>query len=86
MYRGSFDGIIKDSVNDEDVISTFARAKSVHLMATASGMAGIGIIIDQLSTGHAFVMTAVSSIALLFLAAVLGDGMVKTNSKGLKGF
>ncbi len=86
MYRGSFDGIIRSSVGDENVLSTVARANTTHLLATAAGMAGVGFIINELSTGHAFTITALSSLVLLFIAVFLSDGMVKTNAKGFKGY
>lgn len=85
-YRGAFDGIIRDCCADEDVMKTYARALTFHLLATSAGMAGIGFIIHKLSTGHAFVTTGAISIIIISVASFLGSGIAKTHATGLKGF
>ena len=86
MYRGAFNGIIRASVEDKDILRTLARANFIHLFSTAAGTAAIGFIIDGYSTGHAFAVSATASISLLMVAAFLTDGIVKTNPRGFGGF
>lgn len=85
-YRGAFEGIIREAVDDKDVLQTIARANTAHLLATAAGMAGIGFVIDRFSSGHGFIMSALASVFLLVVGIFLNDGMVKLNSRGLPGY
>ena len=86
MYRGSFDGIIRASVENPDILHTVARANAIHLFSTAVGTAAIGLIIDRFSAGHGFLATAAASICLLIVAGFLADGVVKSNARGITGF
>lgn len=86
MYRGAFDGIIRASVEDSHITATVARAFSIHLVSTATGMAAVGLIIDRFSAGHGFLASASASVLLLFVAGFLADGIVKTNARGLRGY
>lgn len=86
MYRGSFDGIIRASVDNPDILQTVARANAIHLFSTAAGTAAIGLIIDRYSAGHGFLVTAGASIGLMIVASFLADGVVKTSARGMAGF
>lgn len=86
MYRGSFDGIIRASVENPDIPHTVARANAIHLFSTAAGTAAIGLIIDRFSVGHGFLATAVPSICLLIVAGFLANSAVKTSARGIGGF
>ena len=86
MYRGAFNGIIRASVDDKDILATLARANFIHLFSTAAGTAAIGFIIQSFSPAHAFAISAIASLFLLAVAKFLADGMVKTNSRGFHGF
>lgn len=50
MYQGAFSGIIKASVDDDNILTTVARAHTIHLLSTAAGMAGISTIILSFCT------------------------------------
>lgn len=86
MYRGSFDGIIRASVENPNILHTVARANAIHLYSTAAGTAAVGLIIDRFSAGHGFLATATASIGLLIVAGFLADGVVKSNARGISGF
>ncbi len=86
MYRGSFDGIIRASVENPDILQTVARANTIHLFSTAAGTAAIGLIIDRFSAGHGFLVTAAASIGLMIVAGFLADGVVNTSARGIAGF
>ena len=86
MYRGAFNGIIRASVDDKDILATLARANFIHLLSTATGTAAIGFIIQAFSPAHAFAVSATASIFLLVVAGFLADGLAKTNSRGFAGF
>ncbi|MCZ6859373.1 MAG: hypothetical protein O7I42_03675 [Alphaproteobacteria bacterium] len=86
MYRGSFDGIIRASVENPDILHTVARANAIHLLSAAMGTAAAGLIIDKFSASYGFLATAVPSICLLIVAGFLTDGVVKSNARGIAGF
>ena len=86
MYRGSFDGIIRASVENPEIPHTVARAYAIHLLSTAAGTAATGLIIDGFTAAHGFLATAAPSICLLFVAGFLADGAVKTSARGFGGF
>ncbi len=86
MYRGSFDGIIRASVENPDILHTVARANAIHLFSAAVGTAAAGLIIDKFSASYGFLATAVPSFCLLIVAAFLADGVVKTSARGIGGF
>ena len=86
MYRGSFDGIIRASVENPDILHTVARANAIHLLSAAMGTAAAGLIIDKFSASYGFLATAVPSICLLIVAGFLMDGVVKSNARGITGF
>jgi MFS family permease len=64
MYRGAFDGIIKASVDDKDILATLARANFIHLFSMTAGTAAIGFIIQAFSPAHAFVVSAAASLSI----------------------
>ena len=86
MYRGAFNGIIRASVDDKDILATLARANFIHLLSTAAGTAAIGFIIEAFSPAHGFAVSSTASMFLLVVAGFLADGLVKTNSRGFGGF
>lgn len=86
MYRGSFDGIIRASVENPDILQTVARANAIHLFSAAVGTATVGLIIDKFSASYGFLATSVPSICLLIVATFLTDGVVKTSARGIGGF
>ena len=86
MYRGAFDGIIRASVENSDILQTLARTNAIHLFSTAAGTAAVGLIIDRFSAGHGFLVTAAASICLVIVAGFIADGFVKTNARGFAGF
>jgi len=86
IYWGAFDGLIRESVENEDILHIVARTRTIHLFSTAAGTAAIGLIIDRFSTGHGFFVTAAASVFLMIVAGFITDGFVKTNARGIAGF
>lgn len=86
MYFGAFDGILRASVENQDILLTVARTNAIHLFSTAAGTAAIGLIIDRFSAAQGFLATAAASICLVIVAGFIGDGFVKANARGVAGF
>ncbi|MBL4876740.1 MAG: MFS transporter, partial [Cohaesibacteraceae bacterium] len=86
IYRGAFSGILRGAIENTYVLRSVAQANTIHLMSTAVGMAGAGLIIDRYSTGHGFIASAVASVAVLLIAMFLDGGVVKSNVRGLAGY
>lgn len=86
MYRGAFDGLIRASVGNSNILQTVARTNAIHLFSTAAGTAATGLIIDRFSAAHGFLVTAAASICLVIVAGFLADGFVKSNARGFAGF
>jgi len=86
MYFGAFDGILRASVANSDILQTVARTNAIHLFSTAAATAAVGLIIDRFSAGHGFLVTAAASFCLVIVAGFLADGIVKNNARGMAGF
>ncbi len=86
MYRGTFDCVIKTHVFGENLLSIIARSNSIHLISTAMGMAGIGLIIRAFGVGSAFAFSALASTTVLLISLFLEKSTSKSNAKGLKGY
>ncbi len=86
MYFGAFDGILRASVENSEILQTVARTNAIHLFSTAAGTAAVGLIIDRFSPAHGFLATAAASIGLAIVAGFIADGFVKTNARGMSGF
>lgn len=89
LYRGSFDGIIREAIKDDDddiILQIVARSNTLNSLSKAGGMAGIGILINETSVGHGFFACAIASALLLCVACFLTGGVAKTNSNGIGGY
>jgi MFS family permease len=86
MYFGAFDGILRASVENSEILQTVARTNAIHLFSAAAGTAAVGLIIDRFSAAHGFLATAAASIGLVIVAGFIADGFVKTNARGMSGF
>ena len=86
MYRGTFDCVIKAASSDGEILPIVARSQSVHLIATAAGMASAGILIEQYSSATAFTASASMSVIIVFIALALTNKKVLQHSQGLRGY
>lgn len=86
MYRVAFDGILRGSVEDKDIMQTMARAQTLHLLSTVISTASMGIIISEFSMSSGFFVSVIPSIFLLFVAVFLDDSYIKSSIDGVSGY
>lgn len=88
VYESAFDGILKDSVNNAGILQVVARTGSIHMVATAIGMAGIGFSIDRWAMGHGFIISGAVSVFLVIVASFLAKHVHSSEftAQGLSGF
>lgn len=86
MYRVAFDGILRGSVKDKDIMQTMARAQTLHLLSTVISTGSMGIIISEMSMSIGFFATAIPSIFLLIVAVFLANSYIKSSNNGVKGY
>ena len=86
MHHSAHDGLIQAAVAKQDIMSTVARFRGVHLIATAIGTVLAGLVIERISPSMGFVFSAAMSMLLIVPMMLVRGGQLRTTTRGVAAF
>lgn len=86
LYQLAHDGLIRSNVSDSALIHTIARARTIHLLATAVGTIGVGVILESQGALAGFAASASGSLFLLIPVIFVRGAKSSGGSAGLSGY